>query len=132
MNGGSANPMRWLRQVFRDNWPTAEATVDSCTWVYESDHPGAGHHGHYDVTLSYKPANSNLAGLDAPHHVRFCRSGSRHITPYCAGEQISIFYNPKNPNRFRLADSPPDHQKLEAIVILALFALMAGYLLFAF
>jgi hypothetical protein len=122
----SPNPIRQIHQAFIRHWATAEATVESCSWFHDSDYMGVDA-GHYDVAFSYKPPNS-----DQPVHGSFCYSGSRQIVPYHAGEKFPIRYSPKHPGHFYFAGAAPSYEKLEAILAMSLFALLAGYVLFAY
>jgi hypothetical protein len=126
MSDMSPNPIRQIHQIFTRGWSTADATVDSCSWIHDNDYTGV-EAGHYDVAFSYRPGN-----VGELQHGHFCRSGTRQIAPYHAGEQIPIRYSPKDPCHFQLADVSPDYEKLETILVMALFALIAGYLLFTF
>lgn len=117
----SANPIRQIHQALTRTWLTTEATVDSCAWASHSSFTG-----HYDVTFSYRPVNSD------PVSGKFCCPGDRQIRPYHPGERIPIRYNPSHPKRFSLAEQEPRFEKLEAILVMALFALVAGFLLYAY
>jgi hypothetical protein len=107
------------------SWPTADATVDSCQWVRLHDHLG-GIAGHYQVKFSY------LAG-GRVNHGDFCHHGAQHIAPYSVGERLTIQYDPKRPARYHFsgADSS-NYEKLEAILVMTVFALLAGYMLYTF
>jgi Protein of unknown function (DUF3592) len=123
----SSNPIQQVRQVFTRHWATTDATIDSCSWVHDHDYTGVAA-GHYDVFFSYR----DKVNPDQLHHGRFCRNGSQRIAPYHPGERIPIRYSPKNPDRFYPVDATPGYEKIEAILVMTLFALIAGYLLFAF
>jgi hypothetical protein len=70
--------------------------------------------------------------MEKLHHGLFCHPGSRQIVPYHPGEQVPIRYNSKNPSHFHLTNASSNHEKLETILVMTLFALIAGYLLFTF
>jgi hypothetical protein len=127
----SPNPVRQFHQVFTRHWATTDATVDSCSWVHDHDYTGVDT-GHYDVYFSYKLANADDRDPDQLHHGHFCRSGSRQIVPYHPGERIPIRYSPKKPGNVCLVDASSGYEKLETILVMTLFALIAGYLLFTY
>ncbi|HEY4051465.1 MAG TPA: DUF3592 domain-containing protein [Acidobacteriaceae bacterium] len=121
-----ANPIRQIHEARTKNWPTAEATVDSCSWVDGHDNLG-NQTGHYDVTFVYKAGTS-----DEVHRGTFCYPGSKSIVPYCWGETVPIQYNPKKPERYNFSGTDSSYEKLETILVLVLFALTAGYVLYTF
>ncbi len=108
------------------SWPTADATVDSCDWVRYHDHLG-GTAGHYQVTFSYKTADGAKV-----NHGEFCHQGDQHIAPYKVGERLAVHYDPRKPSRHRFSGASPNYEKLEAILVMTVFALLAGYVLYAF
>jgi Protein of unknown function (DUF3592) len=108
------------------SWATTDATVDSCKWVRYHDHLG-GIAGHYQVNFTYKAADQGQL-----HHGEFCHQGSQHIAPYAVGEKLAIQYDPKKPARHHFSGAAPNYEKLEAIVVVTVFALIAGYVLYAF
>ena len=137
MSGGkvmSPKPIRKFQQAFLRSWLEAEATVEACSWVHDHDYTGVNA-GHYDVAISYPLAdpdtvNAPVNPTEKLHRGQFCHSGSRQIAPYHPGEQIAIRYNSKNPSHFHLTNASPNYEKLETILVMTLFALIAGYLLF--
>jgi hypothetical protein len=108
-----------------NSWPTADATVDSCEWVRYHDHLG-GTAGHYQVKFSYTAPDGQL------NHGEFCHEGVQHIAPYRTGERLPVQYDPRKPARHRLNGASPNYEKLEAILVMTVFALLAGYVLYAF
>jgi hypothetical protein len=106
------------------SWPTADATVDSCQWVRLHDHLG-GIAGHYQVKFSYLAANQ-------VNHGAFCHHGAQHIAPYAVGERLTIQYDPKKPARYHFSGADSNYEKLEAILVMTVFALLAGYMLYTF
>jgi Protein of unknown function (DUF3592) len=121
-----ANPIRQIHAARTKNWPTAQATVDSCCWVDEHDNLG-NRTGHYDVSFVYKADNSAEV-----HRGSFCYPGSKSVVPYRWGETVPIQYNPKRPERYNFSGEDSGYEKLEAIVVLVLFALTAAYVLYTF
>jgi Protein of unknown function (DUF3592) len=109
-----------------DSWPSTEATVDSCEWVRDHDYLG-GVAGHYDVKFSYRAGASERV-----NHGEFCHLGTQHIAPYFVGEQLSIQYDPKKPSRYHFSGATPNYEKLEAILVMTVFGLLAGYVLYTF
>lgn len=108
------------------SWSTADATVDSCEWVCAHDHAGEIA-GHYQVKFSYQ------AGTDGQlNHGEFCHQGIRHILPYAKGERLTIQYDPKKPTRYHFNGAEDSYEKLEAILVMTVFALLAGYVLYTF
>ncbi len=107
------------------SWPTTNATVDSCEWVRYHDHLG-GNAGHYQIKFTY------LAGDGQVNHGEFCHQGVEHIAPYGVGERLAIQYDPRKPARYHFSGAAPDYQKLEAILVMTVFALLAGYVLYTF
>jgi hypothetical protein len=105
-------------------WPTTEATIESCEWVTLHDHLG-GLAGHYQVKFTYAAANEVNQG-------EFCHHGARHIAPYFVGERLAIQYDPKKPSRYHFNGADSRYEKLEAILVMTVFALLAGYVLYAF
>jgi len=108
------------------SWATTDATVDSCDWVRSNDHVGEIA-GHYQVKFSYQTGESGQV-----NHGEFCHQGIRHIVPYAVGERLAIQYDPKKPSRYHFSGVTPNYEKLEAIVVMTVFALLAGYVLYAF
>jgi hypothetical protein len=108
------------------SWPTTEATVDSCQWVRLHDHLG-GIAGHYQVKFTYKTGDHGQVS-----HGEFCHHGSHHIAPYSIGERLTIQYDPKKPARYHYNGAESNYEKLEAILVMTVFALLAGYVLYAF
>jgi hypothetical protein len=108
------------------SWPNTEATVDSCEWVRDHDYLG-GVAGHYDVKFSYRAGASERV-----NHGEFCHLGTQHIAPYYVGEQLSIQYDPKKPARYHFSGATPNYEKLEAILVMTVFGLLAGYVLYTF
>jgi hypothetical protein len=130
----SPNPIRQVHEVFFRSWPITEARVDSCSWVQDHDYMGVDA-GHYDVVISYEPAKSgsDLTGrMDQLQHGHIRCSGNRQVAPHHPGERIPIRYSSKHPSHFHLADTSPNYEKLETILVMTLFALIAGYLLLTF
>ena len=121
----AANPIRRVRDGSIRKWAEGQARVDSCIWVHDHDNLG-NDTGHFDVSFLYTSEDSTQ-----PHHGRFCSPGCREVAPYRSGEPLQIQYNAKKPGRYRLpwAESNLNYEKLEAIVVMALFALAAGYFL---
>lgn len=121
----TANPIRWLYEGRGRQWPMAEAEVDSCTWVEGRDNLGSKA-GQYDVAFSYKPnGSSNI------YHGHFAYPGTAEVMPYRPHEAIPIQYNPHKPSRYTYPGDTSRMEKVEAILVMALFALIAGYLLYA-
>jgi hypothetical protein len=108
------------------SWPTADATVESCEWVRDHDHLG-GTAGHYEVKFAYRVGEQGQL-----NHGQFCHEGVQHISPYRVGEQLVIQYDPKKPARHHFSGAAPNYEKLEAILVMTVFALLAGYVLYAF
>ena len=108
------------------SWPTADATVDSSEWLRHHDHLG-GVVGHYQIKFTYR------TGADGHvSHGEFCHHGTQHIAPYYVGEHLEIQYDPKKPARYHFDGAPSNYEKLEAILVMTVFALLAGYVLYAF
>ena len=105
---------------------TTEATVDSCEWVEYHEHWGGGA-GHYQVKFSYQ-----TDGRGPVLHGEFCKHGTQHLAPYRVGERLQIEYDPKKPTRSHFNGATPNYEKLEAIVVMTVFGLIAGYLLYSF
>jgi hypothetical protein len=103
---------------------TTNATVVSCEWVRSNDHVGEIA-GHYQVKFTY------LVGGQV-NHGEFCHQGIRHIAPYAVGELLAIDFDPRKPARYHFGGAAPNYEKLEAIVVMTVFALIAGYVLYAF
>ena len=108
------------------SWSTTNATVDSCDWVRYHDHLG-GITGHYQVKFTYQPANGGPV-----NHGEFCHQGVQHIAPYRVGESLPVQYDPRRPQRHRFSGATPNYEKLEAILVMTVFALVAGYVLYAY
>ncbi len=108
------------------SWPTTDGLVDSCEWVRYHDHVG-GSAGHYRVKFSYR-----ADGDSEVHHGEFCHQGSQHIAPYSVGEHIEIQYDPKKTSRYHFDGAASNYEKLEAILVMTVFALLAGYVLYTF
>jgi hypothetical protein len=108
------------------SWSTTNGTIDSCEWVRYHDHLG-GTSGHYQVKFSYQP------GPGGPvNHGEFCHEGMQHIAPYRVGESLPVQYDPRRPQRHRFKGATPNYEKLEAILVMTVFALVAGYVLYAY
>jgi hypothetical protein len=106
-------------------WPTTDGTVDSCEWVRLHDHLG-GIAGHYQIKFTYQAGDRQM------HHGEFCHHGTPHIAPYTVGERLAIQYDPKKPLRYHFSGAGSNYEKLEAILVMTVFALLAGYVLYAF
>jgi Protein of unknown function (DUF3592) len=106
------------------SWPTTDATVDSCQWVRLHDHLG-GIAGHYQVRFTYQAGGQ-------VNHGDFCHHGAQHIAPYTPGERLAVQYDPKKPARYHFNGADSNYEKLEAILVMTVFALLAGYVLYAF
>lgn len=107
------------------SWPTADATVDSCEWIQYHDHLG-GTTGHYELKFTYQAPDGGV------NHGEFCHRGVQHIAPYRIGESLPIQYDPKKPCRYHVSGAARDYEKLEAILVMTVFALLAGYVLYTF
>ena len=107
------------------SWAATEATVDSCKWVRYHDHLG-GIAGHYQVNFTYQAGDAGQVNQG-----EFCHQGSQHIAPYAVGEKLTIEYDPKKPSRHHFSGAAPNYEKLEAILVMTVFALLAGYVLYA-
>jgi Protein of unknown function (DUF3592) len=121
-----ANPIRRLHEARIRNWPVTQATIDGCSWVSGHDNLGK-EAGHYDVSFVYRTDRAQDL-----HRGSFCYDGCREIAPYRAGEVLPIHYNPKKPARYSLSGASSNYEKIEAIVVMALFGLIAGYVLITF
>ena len=108
------------------SWPTTDATVDSCEWVRYHDHLG-GNAGHYQIRFTYKAGDGRQVNQG-----EFCHQGVQHIAPYSVGERLSIQYDPKKPVRHHFSGATPNYEKLEAILVMTVFGLLAGYVLYTF
>jgi Protein of unknown function (DUF3592) len=108
------------------SWPTTDAIVDSCEWVRLHDHLG-GFAGHYQVKFTYQSGDHRQV-----NHGEFCHHGTPHIAPYSVGEHLSIQYDPKKPARYHFSGAGSNYEKLEAILVMTVFALLAGYVLYTF
>jgi hypothetical protein len=108
------------------SWPTTDATVDSCEWMRYHDHLG-GTSGHYQVKFTYQVGDHGQV-----NHGEFCHPGVQHIAPYRVGERLAVQYDPKRPARHHFSGAAPNYEKLEAIVVVTVFALLAGYVLYTF
>lgn len=108
------------------SWPTTDATVDSCEWVRLHDHLG-GIGGHYQVNFTYRAGDQGQV-----NHGKFCHHGLQHIAPYCPGERLPVQYDPRKPARYHCSGAESNYEKLEAILVMTVFALLAGYMLYAF
>jgi Protein of unknown function (DUF3592) len=106
------------------SWPSTDATVDSCQWLRLHDHLG-GIGGHYQIKFTYQAGGQT-------NHGEFCHHGTQHIAPYAPGEQLTIQYDPRKPKRYHFKGAEQNYEKLEAIVVVTVFALIAGYFLYAF
>jgi hypothetical protein len=106
------------------SWPTTDATVDSCQWLRFHDHLG-GVGGHYQIKFSYEAGGER-------NHGEFCYHGTPHIAPYAVGERLRIQYDPRKPRKYYFAGAEKSYEKLEAIVVAGVFALIAGYFLYAY
>jgi hypothetical protein len=119
------NSLIW-KMTHSRSWAPTDATVESCQWVRYHDHLG-GLAGHYRVDFSYQPADGGQV-----QHGEFCHEGSPHIAPYAVGEKLRIQYDPRKPARHYFSGAVKSYETLEAIVAVGLFALLAGYFLYAF
>ena len=108
------------------SWLTADATVEACEWVRDHNHLG-GTAGHYQVSFSYKASDAGELNQG-----EFCHQGAQHIAPYRVGERLAVQYDPRRPARHRFSGASPNYEKLEAILVMTVFALLAGYVLYAF
>jgi hypothetical protein len=108
------------------SWSSANATVDSCDWVKSHDHAGEIA-GHYQVKFTYK-----IGAGGEVHHGDFCHSGIRHIVPYRVGETLAIQYDTRKPSHYHYSGATENYEKLEAILVMTVFALLAGYVLYTF
>ena len=107
-------------------WPTADATVSACEWLKYHDHVG-GSAGHYQVRFTYRAGDQSEL-----HHGEFCHHGSPHISPYSVGEHLAIQYDARKPARHHFSGAASDYEKIEAIAVMTVFALLAGYVLYTF
>jgi Protein of unknown function (DUF3592) len=115
----------FITKMFSErSWPSTNATVDTCQWLRLHDHLG-GIGGHYRVQFTYEVAGT-------VNHGEFCHHGTQHIAPYTPGEHLMVQYDPKKPQRYHFAGAESNYEKLEAIVVVAVFALIAGYFLYAY
>jgi hypothetical protein len=105
-------------------WPTTDGTVVSCEWVRLHDHLG-GIAGHYQIKFTYQTDGQLHSG-------EFCHHGTPHIAPYTVGERLAIQYDPKKPARYHFSGAGSNYEKLEAILVMTVFALLAGYVLYTF
>jgi hypothetical protein len=90
------------------------------------DHLG-GTSGHYQVKFTYQVGDHGQV-----NHGEFCHPGVQHIAPYRVGERLAVQYDPKRPARHHFSGAAPNYEKLEAIVVVTVFALLAGYVLYTF
>jgi hypothetical protein len=122
------NPIRRIREARMRRWTETQATVESCIWVHDHDNLG-NDTGHFDVFFVYR-----TPGSPEPHHGKFCCQGCQEVGPYRPGEKLPIRYNRNKPGcyRFPWADATSNYEKLEAILVVSLFALAAGYALLNF
>jgi hypothetical protein len=81
--------------------------------------------GHYQIKFSYEAGGRRNQG-------EFCHHGTQHIAPYTAGEHFDIQFDPKKPQRFHFDGAESNYEKLEAILVVTVFALIAGYFLYAY
>src|SRR5271155_2151789 len=107
------------------SWSATNATVDSCEWVKSHDHAGEIA-GHYQIKFTYELEKGQV------NHGEFCHQGIRHINPYAVGERLPIHYDVKKPSRYHFSGASADYEKLEAILVMTVFALVAGYVLYTF
>ncbi len=117
--------LRWKLTNAR-SWSTTDATVDACDWIKSHDHAGEIA-GHYQVRFTYRSGQNGEV-----NHGEFCHHGIRHIVPYSVGERLTIEYDPKKPSRYHFSGASANFEKLEAILVMTVFALLAGYFLYAF
>ena len=117
--------LRW-KLTHTSSWKNAQATVDSCEWVKSHEHAGEIS-GHYQVKFTYPTGDSGET-----NHGDFCHHGIRHIVPYSVGERLPIQFDPKKPSRYHYSGADANYEKLEAILAVMGFALLAGYFLYAF
>jgi hypothetical protein len=108
------------------SWPTTDAVVESCEWVRYHDHLG-GNSGHYVVKFNYQAGDRRET-----HAGEFCHQGTEHIAPYYAGEHLAMQYDPNRPSRYHFSGASSNYEKLEAIVVITGFALLAIYALYVF
>jgi Protein of unknown function (DUF3592) len=118
-----ANPIRKIYEARFRNWPKTQATVDSCSWVSGHDNLG-GDSGHYDVFFSYTAGDTAEV-----HHGSFCYEGCKDAVPYLPGERVPIQYNAKHPAQYNFPGADSNYEKLEAVLVMLLFALIAGFAL---
>jgi hypothetical protein len=121
-----ANPIREIFEARHRRWLATQGEVDSCIWEESEDNLG-GRSGYYTVTFAYKDGSSDQA-----YHGHFTCSGCVRVKPYRTGERVSVLYNPKRPATYYCFGSDSGYEKVEAILVMVLFALIAGYLLYAF
>ncbi len=48
------------------------------------------------------------------------------------GEQLAVQFDPKKPGRYHFSGAGSNYEKLEAILVMTVFALLAGYVLYTF
>jgi len=89
------------------NWPEAEATVFSCSWVPNQESGG----GWYDVVFTYRVGGELQRGS-------FRTGGTETTSPYFRGDVFTLRYNPKRPKRFYYAAEPSLRPVLVVGVIL--------------
>lgn len=104
----------------------ADATVESCEWVRSHDHAGEIA-GHYQVKFTYRVGQNGQV-----NHGEFCHQGTRKSVPYTAGQRLTIEYDPKSPAHYHFSGASANYEKLEAILVMTVFALLAGYVLYTF
>ena len=83
--------------------------------------------GHYRVKFTYQTGQQGQLNRG-----EFCHHGTQHIAPYHVGEHLSVQYDPKKPARFHFSGASSSYEKLEAILVMTVFGLLAGYVLYAF
>jgi hypothetical protein len=108
------------------SWANTNGAVDSCDWIPAGEHAGECA-GHYQVKFHYQAGPASDVS-----HGEFCHEGIRHIAPYAIGERLAIQYDPKRPSRYHFSGASANYEKLEAIVVVTVFALLAGYFLYAY
>jgi hypothetical protein len=108
------------------SWPTTDAIVESCEWVRYHDHLG-GNSGHYVIKFNYQAGDRREM-----HAGEFCHQGTEHIAPYFAGEHLAMQYDPSRPSRYHFSGASSNYEKLEAILVISGFALLAVYALYVF
>ena len=94
-------------------WPEAEAAVTSCSYAYDNETPG---NGTYAVTFVYQSANGFEAG-------QLFVWGREEQSPYVKGDNFTLRYNPKHPNRFYYSG---ERSRLGSLLLLFFFAVLGA------